>query len=48
MIGGFVLLRRKVNDAIPAVQVSSIKWGFVTNTLVVPGFLPGRIHDVGT
>ena len=43
-----MLLRRKVYDAILAVQVSSIKWGFVTNTLVVPGFLPGRIHDVGT
>ena len=43
-----MLLRRIVYDAIPAVQASSIKWGFVTSTLVVPGFLSGRIHDVGT
>jgi hypothetical protein len=43
-----VLLRRIVYGAIPAVQVSSIYWSFVTSTLVVPGFLSGRIRDVGT
>ena len=43
-----MLLRRIVYDGMPAVQISNIKWGFVTSTLVVPGFISGRIHDVRT